>query len=113
MQIRAAIWILGVFYTSPTEEIEVLADLIPIHLYLKKLSGRFQLRVLSLPHSHTIRALLKNQYFNLSLSHCLSLENMIAKQRQKIKSSITDANSHLNSLFSAFNTLNSEFSSGF
>jgi len=113
MQIRVAIWILGAFHTSPTEEIEALADLIPIHLYLKKLSGRSQLKVLSIPHSHTIRTLLKNQHSDLSLSHCLSLENMTAKQRQKIKSSITDANSHLNGLFSTFNTLNSEFSSGF
>ena len=113
MQRRAAIWILGVFHISLTKWIEILAGLTPIHLYLKKLSGRSQLRVPLLPRSHTIRTLLKNQHPNLSLSHCLLLENMTAKQRQKIKRSITDANSHLNSLFPAFNTLNSEFSPGF
>ena len=37
MQYKAAYWILGVFYTSPTGGIEALADLIPIHLHLKKL----------------------------------------------------------------------------
>jgi len=37
MQHKAALWILGTFRTSPTGEIEALADLIPIHLHLKKL----------------------------------------------------------------------------
>jgi len=118
IQRRAAIWILGAFYTSPTKEIEALASLIPIYLHLKKLSSRSQLRVLSLPHSHTIWTLLENQHSNLFLLHHLSLENITAKQRQKIKSSITDVNSCLNSFFSAsffsaFNTFNSELSSGF
>ena len=38
MQHKAALWILGTFRTSPTGEIEALADLIPIHLHLKKLA---------------------------------------------------------------------------
>jgi len=49
MQRRAAIWILGAFKTSPTFGIEAIVGLIPINLYLQKLSGRSQLRAHSLP----------------------------------------------------------------
>jgi len=38
MQRRAAIWILGVFKTSPSEEIEALAGLILIKYHLQKLA---------------------------------------------------------------------------
>ncbi|KXN86228.1 hypothetical protein AN958_10338, partial [Leucoagaricus sp. SymC.cos] len=37
MQWWAAIWIMGAFHTSPLGGVEALADLIPIHLHLKKL----------------------------------------------------------------------------
>ena len=37
MQCKAALWILGVFRTSPTNGIETFVGLIPIHLYSKKL----------------------------------------------------------------------------
>ena len=40
----------------------------------------------------------------------LSLENMTSKQCLKIKSSIIDANNHLNGTFPSLNTLNSKFS---
>jgi len=40
MQGRAAIWILGMFKTSPLEGIEAIVGLIPIKLYLQKLAGR-------------------------------------------------------------------------
>jgi len=55
----------------------------------------------------------KIQHSDLFLSHCLSLKNITAKQRQKIKSLIIYANSCLNGLFSTFDTLNSELSPGF
>jgi len=38
MQRRAAIWILGAFKISPSEEIEALAGLIPIKYHLQKLA---------------------------------------------------------------------------
>ncbi len=49
MQRRATIWILGAFKTSPLFSVEAIAGLIPINLYLQKLSGRSQLCAHSLP----------------------------------------------------------------
>jgi len=40
MQQRAAIWILGMFCTSPSFGIKAIAGLIPINLHLCKLSGQ-------------------------------------------------------------------------
>ena len=40
MQRRAAIWILGAFKTSPLEDIEALAGLIPIKFHLQKITRR-------------------------------------------------------------------------
>ena len=37
IQCKAALWILDTFCTSSTGGIKALADLIPIHLHLKKL----------------------------------------------------------------------------
>jgi len=62
MQYKAALWILGAFCTSLTLEIEAIAGLIPIHLYLQKLSRRHQLRTLTLPFNHAIKSLLKSKH---------------------------------------------------
>jgi len=43
MQKRAAIWILGVFKTSPTEGIKAITGIIPIKFYLQKLARRSQI----------------------------------------------------------------------
>jgi len=43
IQQRAALWITGAFHTSSTLGIKAIAGLVPIHLYLKKLYGRFLL----------------------------------------------------------------------
>ena len=43
IQRRVAIWILGVFKTSPSEGIEAITGLIPIKLHLQKLRSRAQL----------------------------------------------------------------------
>jgi len=43
MQQRAALWIAGAFQISSSLGIEAIAGLVPIHLYLKKLYGRFLL----------------------------------------------------------------------
>jgi len=54
MQRRVAIWILGAFKTSPTEDIEALTGLIPIKLHITKLGGKSQLHAMSLPPNHII-----------------------------------------------------------
>ena len=43
MQRRAAIWILGVFKTSPTKDIKAIAGIIPIKFHLQKLARRSQI----------------------------------------------------------------------
>jgi len=43
MQQRATLWIIGAFCTSPTLGVKTIASLVPIHLHLKKLYGRFLL----------------------------------------------------------------------
>ena len=58
MQRRAAIWILGAFKTSPVEDIEAIAGLIPIKLHLQKLTDRSQLCLLALLHNHFIQSLM-------------------------------------------------------
>ena len=58
MQCKAALWILGVFCTSPTGGIEALVGLIPIHLHLKKLVKQFYLRAATLPFQHILMSLL-------------------------------------------------------
>jgi len=56
---------------------------------------------------------LESQHSSYFILYCLSLENITSKQRLNIKSSVIDVNTCLNGLFPSFNTLNSEFSSGF
>ena len=60
MQRRAAISILGAFKTSPTEEIEAIAEIIPIKFHLQKLTRRSQIRPFKLPINHIIRDLMDN-----------------------------------------------------
>jgi len=62
IQQRAALWIMGAFHTSPICEVEAITGLIPIHFHLDKLSGRHQLRAVSLPKNHTLNSLLDDQY---------------------------------------------------
>ena len=80
MQQRSAIWIMG-FCTSPTLGVEAITGLIPIHLHLQKLSGRYQIRTTNLSSNHAISsALLKNRHSKNTSLHFLSLENMTFKQ---------------------------------
>ena len=58
MQWRAALWIIGAFHTSPTLRVETITSLVPIHLHLKKLYGRFLLQQSFLPSNHIIHSIL-------------------------------------------------------
>jgi len=91
-------------------KIKAITGLISIHLHLQKLSARLQLRTSTLPSNHTIKFLLERRYIIGSHLHQLSLENITSNQCLKIKSSVTDANNHLNKKFPYFDSLNSEFS---
>ena len=54
MQRRAAIWILGMFKTSPSEGIEALAGLIPVKYHLQKLAEHSLIRSFKLLENHII-----------------------------------------------------------
>jgi len=76
MQRRATIWILGAFKTSPLFSVEAIAGLIPINLYLQKLSGRSQLCAHSLPNNHILHFLMKPKSVTPSRSHMLSFGSL-------------------------------------
>ena len=61
MHRKAVLWITEVFHISLTWEVEVLASLISIHLYLNKLSGHYYLRVISFSNQHIVKSLLDCQ----------------------------------------------------
>ena len=111
MQWRVAIWILGVFWTLLLFCIEAIAGLIPIYLYLQKLSGRFQLRTQSLPSNHIIKLLLESRYSDTNNCHYILLKNLTSQQWLKTKCSVINTNNKLNRIFPLFNSFSSEFSS--
>jgi len=86
------LWILGIFCTSLTMGIEAIAGLISIHLHFRKLSGRNQLQTATLSYNHVIKLILEKRHAPNSQSHHLALENMMSKQKFKIKSSIVNTN---------------------
>ena len=112
IQRQAILWILDVFYTSPTIEIEAITSLIPIHLHLQKLSDRHQLQISILSYNHAIKLLLERRHMPNSQSYHLLLENMASKQQKKIKSFIVDTSNYLNGIFPSFDSLNSKFHPG-
>ena len=58
MQCKAALWILGAFYTLPTSEIEALVSLISIYLHFKKLVKQSCLKTTTLFSQHILISLL-------------------------------------------------------
>ena len=79
MQQRAALWITGVFQTSPSEGIEAITGLIPITLHLCKLNGRHYLCYASIPSSHTINSLLDSQHAKNQIPHKIATSNLTMK----------------------------------
>ena len=113
MQRRIAIWILGTFWTSPSLDIKVIVDFIPIYLHLWKLSGRAQLRAHhALPHNYIIQSLLESRLSIHSISYQLSLDSLTPYQRKLIKDPIIDMDNRFNKVFSSFDPHNQEFSPG-
>ena len=73
MQRKAALWITGAFHISPTGGTEALAGLIPVHLHLRKLADRANLRIATLSDTHPIRSLLSKDYVKQAEAHCCSV----------------------------------------
>jgi len=58
---------------------ETITSLIPIQLYLQKLSDRNQLKMATLPHNHIIKSLLERNHTPNSMLYCLVLEKITFK----------------------------------
>ena len=112
MQQRVVLWILETFWTSPSLGIEAIASLIPIHLHLKKLSGRLQLRTQLLPTNYIIKSMLESRHSTTNNNYCLLLKRLTPKQQLNIKGPIVDANNRLNRIFNSFNSFSCKFSLG-
>ena len=113
MQQRAALWISSTFQTSPTAGIEAIAGLIPIHLYLKKLQGRFHLRGFLLPSNHIIKSIIGTSGSNEHIAHHhLSLNKLMHKQWLWLYSPLIDMDDKCNKFLPFFSLFNKEFSLG-
>ena len=99
------------FHTS-SFGVEAIARLIPINLYLCKLSGQAQLRAHSLPYNHILHSLLESRLSNNTLCYFFSLDFLICHQRENIKGTIVNMDNKFNKVFPSFDLLNSEFSPG-
>jgi len=108
MQRRAAIWILGAFKTSPVENIEAIAGIIPIRLYLQKLMSRSQLCPLMLPSSHLVWTLMDNPSNLPTQQHPNLLNTLTSHQRSLVKGHLVDSNNKLYGIFSSFSPLQLE-----
>ena len=112
MQRRVAIWILGTFKTSPSEEIEALAGLIPIKYHLQKLTKRSLIWLFKLLENHIIQWLMdeSSPYFNSSNPQAIgSLTN---RQRNITKGHIIDFKTKSYGVFPSFDPFHQEFTPG-
>ena len=112
MQRKAALWILGVFRTSPTRGIEALAGLIPIHLHLKKLVKRSCLRAATLPSQHALLSLLSAHNSKGAHPHPQSLALLTDAQSARLRSPLFDTEALLLNLTECFDSLHPEICPG-
>ena len=90
-------------------DIEVITGLIPIHLYLQKLIGRFYLWAYLLPLNYIINLILDLRNSSNQEPHWLSLDKLIPRQCSIIKGSLVNMNNRYNENFSSFSPFNCEF----
>ena len=109
MQQRAALWITGVFWTSPMLWIEAIPGLVSIHLQLKKLYEWFLLCDSSLPTNHIISNVLSSNEPQGINHHISSIDHLIAKQRLWLKSPLINVDDKHNEFFPSFYFFNKEF----
>ena len=109
MQWRVALWISGVFQTSPTLEIETISRLVPIHLHLKKLYRRFLLWESSLLSNHIINNILSSNRSQEQNCHNTSINHLMTKQRLCLKSPLIDVDNKHNEFSPTFSLFNEEF----
>ena len=103
MQYKAAFWILGVFYTSPTGGIKALSDFILIYLHLKKLTKQSCLRTATLPLQYTLIFLPSARNSKGTSFYSQSLALLSNTQCACLKSSLLDTEVSLLNLTEYFN----------
>ena len=112
MQRRAAIWILGMFRTSPLEGIEALAGIISIRFHLHKIAKRSQICPFKLPDNHIVKNLLDDlppRFKSHNLHNIGSLTNC---QRSLTKGHLIDSSIKSYRIFPSFSSLDPEFFPG-
>ena len=112
MQQRVALWISGVFCTSPMPGIEAILGLVPIHLHLRKLYGQFLLCKLSLPSNHIVSNILSSNKMQERSCHIPFIDYLTAKQRIWLKSPLINVDNKHNEFFLSFSFFNKEFEPG-
>jgi len=112
MQCKAALWILGIFHTSPTGGIEALAGLIPIHLHLKKLAKRSCLRATMLSSQHALLSLLSAHNSKGVYPYPQSLALLTDAQSARLRSPLLDTEVSLLNLTERFDSLHPEICPG-
>ena len=94
------------------EDIEAIAEVIPIKSHLQKLASRSQLHLLALPTSHLIRTLIDDPS-NSSTKHFSHSINMLTnRQRTIIKDHLINSNNKLYGVFPSFSSLHLELFPG-
>ena len=112
MQCKAALWITGAFWTSPSDGIKAIAGLIPITLHMHKLNGRHHLRYSSIPSLYAINSLLDSQHAKNHPPYKATTSKLTNKQWSSLKSPIKDVNECLNGIRDCYNLLFPLFSPG-
>ena len=112
MQRRVAIWILGVFKTSPSEGIKALVGLIPIKYHLQKLAKRSLIRLFKLLENHIIRHLMGDSSHHPNSSNPHTVGSLMNRQRNIAKGHIIDSKTKSYSIFPSFAPLHQEFIPG-
>ena len=79
MQYKAALWITGAFWTSPSDGIEAIAGLIPVTLHMCKLNSRHHLRYGTISSSHAINSLLDSQHTKNHSPHRVATSKLTNK----------------------------------
>ena len=84
----------------PSLVVEAIAGLIPIHLHLKKLSGKSELRAHSLLSNHIFQSLMGCKSNSSFPPHPFSLSMLTACQCNLIRGHLVDMNNWFNIKFS-------------
>jgi len=102
MQRRVAIWILGTFKTSPSEEIEALAGLIPIKYHLQKLTKQLLIWLFKLLENHIIQWLMDESSPYSNSSNPQAIGSLTNRQRNITKGHIIDFKTKSYGVFPSF-----------